>query len=257
MFYSAFEFILHIFSAFLFLLLVFVPLERTFTIHKQAFFREEWLLDLCFFLGQYLIWNSLVFYLIDLFDVQIQAVQFDNIKTAIQSQPIWLQSLEVILLSDVLIYWAHRFQHKNDFLWRFHKTHHTSVRMDWLAAHREHPIDTIYTVTLINLPAILLGFNLESVQWFVLFRGIWAVYIHSNAKINIGFFKYIIGSPEMHHWHHDAERDRGNYANLSPLMDLIFGTHYDPGHFPNEYGVKNNQSKNYLQHLVFPFTKKK
>ena len=75
-------------------------------------------------------------------------------------QPIWLQALEVLLLSDFLIYWGHRFQHKYDFLWRFHKVHHTTETLDWLAAHREHPLDSIYTVGIINLPALILGFNL-------------------------------------------------------------------------------------------------
>jgi sterol desaturase/sphingolipid hydroxylase (fatty acid hydroxylase superfamily) len=28
----------------------------------------------------------------------------------------------------------------------------------------------------------------------------------------------------LHHWHHDRDRDFGNYANVSPLMDVLFGT---------------------------------
>ena len=52
-----------------------------------------------------------------------------------------------MLLSDLCVYWGHRLQHNNAFLWRFHSIHHSAEHLDWLAAHREHPIDTIYTRT--------------------------------------------------------------------------------------------------------------
>ena len=32
--------------------------------------------------------------------------------------------------------------------------------------------------------------------------------------------------------HHDRDRDVGNYANLSPLMDILFGTYHCPDHEP-------------------------
>lgn len=94
--------------------------------------------------------------------------------------------------------------------------HHSSVHLDWLAAHREHPLDSIYTVGLINLPAFLLGFPLETIAGLIAFRGIWAIYIHSNVRLPIGKLRILIGAPELHHWHHDLDRKAGNYANISP-----------------------------------------
>lgn len=93
-------------------------------------------------------------------------------------------------------------------------------RNDWLAAHREHSLDTVYTMGLINLPAFLLGFPLETLAGLAAFRGIWAIYIHSNVLLPIGPLRWFIGAPELHHWHHDRTRDAGNYANISPLMDF-------------------------------------
>ncbi|MBI3234545.1 MAG: sterol desaturase family protein, partial [Bacteroidetes bacterium] len=222
----------------LFLALVFIPMEKAFPANpNQKIFRPKWILDLCYFFGQYLIWHSLVLMGLNYLGVYIdQSISF-QFRDNISGQPLWLQAIEVIVLSDFLIYWAHRIQHKYDFLWRFHKVHHTAETLDWLAAHREHPIDSIYTVGIINLPAILLGFNLNSLTILVAFRGIWAIYIHSNVRLNIGFLKKIIGSPDLHHWHHDKERDRGNYANISPLMDLLFGTYTCPDHEPEALGI--------------------
>ncbi|MDI9311488.1 MAG: sterol desaturase family protein [Limnohabitans sp.] len=245
-------------ASLLFLAIVFIPIEKAFPAKaKQKILRPRWVLDLCYFLGQYLLWSSLVLKAINFFanwyDTQISY----EFKTIISNQPIWLQSIEVILLSDFLIYWAHRLQHKNDFLWRFHKVHHTAETLDWLAAHREHPLDSIYTVGIINLPAILLGFNLEALTILVAFRGIWAIYIHSNVRLNIGFIKKVIGSPDLHHWHHDKERDRGNYANISPLMDILFGTYVCPNHEPEHFGIKEKFPNTYIGQMLKPILPEK
>ncbi len=240
-----------------FLIIVFIPLEKLFPAKQnQKIFRPGFWLDLCFLLGQYLIWNSLVLWVLNLVNPFLINILSVSIIKTVANQPWFLQAIEVVLLSDFLIYWGHRFQHNNNFLWRFHKIHHTAEHLDWLAAHREHPFDTIYTVGLINLPALVLGFPLETIAGFVAFRGIWAIYIHSNTKINIGFLKYIFGSPEIHHWHHDIERDRGNYANLSPIMDLIFRTHFNPINRPEKMGIKEKTPKSYLNQILVPMIPK-
>jgi hypothetical protein len=47
--------------SFCFLALVFRPLELIFPARiGQRFFRPDWFTDLCFFLGQYLLWSGLV-----------------------------------------------------------------------------------------------------------------------------------------------------------------------------------------------------
>ena len=236
-----------------FLCLVFIPLERVFPAKKgQRVFRPHWLLDMSFFLGQYLLWNGLVLLALEYFHLELHSIVPENIRIAVRSQPWLIQAIEVLVLSDFLIYWAHRLQHRVGFLWRFHKVHHSAEHLDWLAAHREHPLDSIYTVTIINLPAFLLGFSLETIAGLIAFRGIWAIYIHANVNLKVGPLKKIIGSPELHHWHHDKDRDAGNYANLSPLMDLLFGTYTCPDHKPEAYGIREPSPRTYLGHIILP-----
>lgn len=237
----------------IFLALVFIPMEKAFPAKtNQKIFRPKWVLDLCYFLGQYLLWSSLVLKLLNYLGVWFDENIPLQIRTVIGNQPIWLQAIEVLVLSDVLIYWGHRVQHKYDFLWRFHKVHHSAETLDWLAAHREHPIDSIYTVGIINLPALLFGFDLSTLAIIVAFRGLWAIYIHSNVRLSIGPLKMLIGSPELHHWHHDKERDRGNYANISPLMDIIFGTYVCPPHEPEAFGIKEKFPSTYVAQMIRP-----
>ncbi len=251
-------YVISAFASFIILSLIFIPLELAFPANpKQRIFRKKWILDVCYFFGQYLIWGSIVFIVLNYFESWLNTHIDLSFRTKIHALPLWLQCFIVIISSDLLVYWAHRLQHKVDFLWQFHKIHHSAETLDWLASHREHPLDSIYTIGVINLPAILLGFDLNVLYFFILFRGIWAIYIHSNVRVNIGFLKYIIGSPELHHWHHDKERDRGNYANISPLLDILFKTHVCPNHEPNEFGIKEEFSSTYFGQLIQPFAFKR
>jgi sterol desaturase/sphingolipid hydroxylase (fatty acid hydroxylase superfamily) len=90
----------------------------------------------------------------------------------------------------------------------------------------------------------------------IAFRGIWAIYIHSNVRLPIGPLRMLIGAPELHHWHHDKSRDAGNYANISPLMDLLFGTYVCPDHEPEAFGIHEPISRNYMGQLLHPFRRK-
>lgn len=238
--------------SFLFLVAVFRPLELAFPAKKQRFFRPDWLTDLFFLLGQYLLWNAALFWCLTQIHGELSGIVPREFRSAVASQPFWLQVLEVILLSDFFVYWGHRLQHRVGFLWRFHSVHHSAEHLDWLAAHREHPLDTVYTLTLINLPAFILGFPLETLAGFIAFRGVWAIYIHSNVRLPIGPLRIILGAPELHHWHHARDRDAGNYGNLCPLMDLIFGTHVCPDHEPESFGINQPTPTTWLGHMIQP-----
>jgi sterol desaturase/sphingolipid hydroxylase (fatty acid hydroxylase superfamily) len=237
----------------LFLMLVFIPMEKVFPAKaSQKTLRKAWFMDLCFFLGQYLVWGALILWVLSYFSSGLSHIIPSSFRKMVGAQHWLLQSAEVIILSDLIIYWGHRLQHNMDFLWRFHKVHHSSEHLDWLAAHREHPIDTIYTTGLINLPAFILGFPLETLAGLIAFRSIWAIYIHSNVRLPLGPLRMLIGAPELHHWHHDLARDRGNYANISPIMDIVFGTYTCPGHEPEKTGIKESFPASYAGQMIQP-----
>jgi sterol desaturase/sphingolipid hydroxylase (fatty acid hydroxylase superfamily) len=232
---------------------IFAPIERIFPAKRQKVIRPQWFTDLAFLLGQYLLWGGLVLAWLYWLQGSLTQIVSTDFRAAVAGQPWWLQAVEVMLLGDFLIYWGHRLQHKIPALWSFHSVHHSTEHLDWLAAHREHPLDTIYTTALVNLPAFVLGFPLETLAGFLAFRGIWAIYIHSNVKLPLGPLRMLIGAPELHHWHHAKERFAGNYGNVSPLMDIIFGTYRHPGHEPTELGVTEPMPRSYLGHMAHPF----
>lgn len=47
--------------------------------------------------------------------------------------------------------------------------------------------------------------------------------------------------------------DAGNYANISPVMDVLFGTYCCPDGEPESFGVKEPMPRGYLGQMVYPF----
>lgn len=237
------------------LAVVFVPLEWAAPAWAgQRRLRSRFLTDLAFFAGQYLLFGaSVAFVLARLVVFFADAPLLVTVRQAFTSQPLAIQAVQAVMLGDFVVYWGHRLQHRWDFLWRFHSVHHTAERLDFLAAHREHPFDGLYTQTLMNLPAILLGLSFEGVLGIVAFRSLWAIFIHANVRIPLGPFGLLFGSPALHHWHHARDRMVGNYANLAPWLDRLFGTYCCPHEEPTDLGIRERHPRGYLGLLVHPF----
>jgi sterol desaturase/sphingolipid hydroxylase (fatty acid hydroxylase superfamily) len=241
--------------ALLWLALIFVPLEWARPMWPQQLRLRKGLgTDLAFFAGQHLLFGAAVAWLITrAFVLLPDAEWLAAVHGVFASQPMVLQALEVLVLGDLAMYWGHRLQHHNAFLWRFHAIHHTSEHLDFIAAHREHPLDGLYTQIWMNLPAVLLGFSFEGMLGLVAFRGLWATFIHSNVKLPLGPLAMLFGSPEHHHLHHLRRRDIGNYANLAPWIDWLFGTYRHADGTATELGLDTPAPRGYLGLLVYPF----
>jgi sterol desaturase/sphingolipid hydroxylase (fatty acid hydroxylase superfamily) len=224
---------------------VFVPLERLFPARKQRTFRKSLALDVCFFFGQYFVWNAAAF--------AVLAWLRPFVHVGSLRAPLILQAAVAIVLGDVLVYWFHRACHRFDFLWRFHAVHHSAEELDWLAAHREHPVDGIGTMFFQNLPAMALGVPMHVLAGVVVFRACWAIFVHSNVRVPLGPLRWVLGSPELHHWHH-ARVSRHNFANLAPWIDWVFGTHKHPeGAESYALGLDEPYPQTYIGQLLRPF----
>ena len=236
------------------LALLFGPLERAFPARPgQPILRPELRIDLWFFLGQYLLFAGIAVVVLSAFVDAIEPLLPHVLLETSAAAPLWIRGLIAIALGDVLVYWFHRACHVYPLLWRFHAVHHSTEHLDWLAAHREHPADGILTQLVINLPAIMLGLPFAAVGGLVVFRGLWAIFIHSNVRLPLGPLRVIFGAPELHHWHHARVVTRHNFANLGPWVDLLFGTYHRP-RGPENYplGLTEPWPRGYLAQLLHP-----
>jgi sterol desaturase/sphingolipid hydroxylase (fatty acid hydroxylase superfamily) len=243
-------------KAVLIIALIFIPLERLLPLHaEQSPARRHWLNDVV-----YLLFNGIVIkigLLIVIGTAMLVLHQFvpAGLAQAVQSQPVWLQAVEVLVLADAGFYLAHRAFHAVPFLWRFHSIHHSIEEMDWLAAHRVHPVDQILTKSASFLPVFALDFSSTAILIFTLIYQWQSLFIHSNTRIKVGPLKWLPASPQFHHWHHANEREAWdkNFAGQLPLLDMLGGTLFMPYRMPQKYGTDDPVPPLYHQQLAYPF----
>jgi sterol desaturase/sphingolipid hydroxylase (fatty acid hydroxylase superfamily) len=238
--------------------LIFVPLERLLSLHaEQKTLRKTLTLDLfyMFIMGQFSRWG-----LVAVLTVIMMVTQFlvpPVVGELVSSQPLVLQVLEAMLLADIGTYLAHRAFHAIPFLWRFHAVHHSSEELDWLSAYRVHPIDQVATKAMALLPVFALGFSTEAIGLLFIIQQGHALLVHANTRINFGPLKWLLVTPQFHHWHHANERHAydKNFAAQFPFLDWIGGTMLMPGKsYPEHYGVDDGTSStDAVRQLVDPF----
>jgi len=162
-----------------------------------------------------------------------------------------------VLLVDFLAYCYHRLSHTSPLLWKFHAVHHSSSSMDWLAAARSHPLDQIFSRAFFFVPFYALGFNEKTFGIFLIIFALNGVFLHSNVRFRFKYLRWLIVTPEYHHWHHSNDPrvyDR-NFAPHLVIFDLLFGTARLPSSdaMPSSYGVADEVPEGFLSQLIHPF----
>lgn len=245
------------FRLFLVAAFVFIPLERLFAARKeQKLLRDGWANDLVYvFVNGIVIRVGLLFAIVAILALGAWMAPA-SLRSAVASQPLWLQLIEVLLLADLGFYFAHRAFHAVPMLWRLHAIHHSIEEMDWLAAARVHPVDQILTKSASLLPCFALGFSEWAIGAFAILYFWHSMLLHSNVRLGFGPLKRLIASPDFHHWHHAREREAWdrNFAGQLALWDFIFGTaHLPEGRRAQDFGVADPVPAGYAAQLLHPF----
>src|SRR5262245_42074380 len=100
-------------QSFAILLAVFLPLELLFPANGQRVLHKEWRTDLLCFLGQYLLWTAPVVAVLTAVHHNAALLPLEGLHAGVRALPFWSQLLLVLLVSDIAIYWGHRFSHSN------------------------------------------------------------------------------------------------------------------------------------------------
>ncbi|MEY3866625.1 MAG: hypothetical protein RLZZ338_516 [Cyanobacteriota bacterium] len=249
---------LEIIKGFILLSIIFITLERLLALHPQKIFRAGLKTDITYFLTGHIIGKNASKIIV--FVTLLYLGNHVNLfwQNAVISQPIICQFIEAVIIADTGYYFAHRLLHTVPWLWQFHAVHHSIETMDWLGTVRVHPFDQIFTKIFQLTPLIVLGFNNETLAIYTLYSAAIAFFIHANIRLKLGRLKWVIASPEFHHWHH-SQIPRTYHKNLAaqiPLLDLLFGTLYMPtGKKPEKYGIIDPVPPDYFRQFLYPFTR--
>ena len=161
-----------------------------------------------------------------------------------------------LVLAEVFGYWGHRLSHEIPILWRFHRVHHSSPTMDWLAPNRRHPLDMTFARSSVALPMFALGFGLPMLVGHFVIRRFQGLFVHANWNIRLGPLEWVIATPHFHHWHHadDPAAWNRNYAGQSMIVDKVFGTLHRPAGWPATYGCDGYvPDRGYVAQLLSPW----
>lgn len=235
------------------LFVVFVPLEKLFALFPQKVFRRGLLTDLT-----HLLVNGIF--------VTVGAI---GMAIVMALPLIWVRSFHLaerlpdpaaIALSIALVfvgnYWGHRLTHRVPFLWRFHAVHHSIERMDWVASGRLHPLDSAFTQAFTIVPLFLLGYSGGLFAGVALAVTLLALFQHANVRLRFPVVRWIVPTPEWHHWHHAIDREANDKNFGLPIVDWLFGTAYLPtDKRPAGFGGPDPVPQDgYLGQMAYPFT---
>ena len=136
-----------------------------------------------------------------------------------------LEGVGILITYDFAYYLGHRYLfHQWELLKRVHAVHHTVRYPTAYDSLYMHPLENAIGLILLMLCTFLVG----PVSVYS-FAGVFVVYsslnILNHAGLDLPFFPFrtLTALARKHDKHHVSMRS-GNYASITPLFDLLFGT---------------------------------
>ena len=242
--------------------LIFIFIEKLFALREQQpVFRAEWQTDFHHFIVNHMVVGFVLLATNLLVHKLFGWAAKDGVRFWVQDLNFFVALFLIVLVADLVQYWTHRAYHEVPVLWRLHAVHHSAKSMDWLAGSRQHIVELLITRTLVLAPIYVLGFSKEVIDAYIVVVGFQAVFNHANVSVRLGPLRYLIVTPNFHHWHHsqDDEAIDRNYAAHFAFLDHLFGTAVQSDRkWPDRYGVQGDYVPDgFLKQLAFPFVWKK
>ncbi|CAL2058369.1 sterol desaturase family protein [Tenacibaculum sp. 190524A05c] len=240
---------------------------------NQPFFRKDFWLDTFYMFFNFFLLNLIV--LIALSNTAAQV--FNDVLGVvglsvssfqlfdINAFPYWLRIFTFFIIIDFVQWCTHRLLHKYEFLWNFHKVHHSVKQMGFAAHLRYHWMEPVVYKSLKYIPlAIMGGFTAQDVAIVHFFNITIGHLNHANINWDYGFLKYILNNPKMHIWHHAKElpedrKDGVNFGITLSLWDYLFKTNYIPHSGRDiEIGFEGDEKfpQDFISQELYPLNKK-
>ena len=236
---------------------------------NQKLIRKDFWLDAFYMFFNFFIFAIILESVYILFETYFAAHGLPMNKIALlgEQSPTWLIIVIFFVLSDFVQWLTHLLLHRYNFLWRFHKVHHSVEEMGFSAHLRYHWMENILYKPLKTLALMLVIGAQPEHAFFVHFFSITIGHLnHANVRITWGPLKYVFNNSVMHLYHHAKElpADRSNGVNFGislSIWDYIFKKNYIPQDKEGQYDLGfegiENYPKGFFGQLVSGFKKEK
>lgn len=131
-----------------------------------------------------------------------------------------------ILLYDLLDYGLHRWLfHGRGWLRKMHATHHVIRRPTAPDSLYLRPLETALSLLLLVVSCLLVG-PVSPPIFLAIFSTYTVLNIYAHSGLNIPSFPFraLTYMAKKHDLHHSSMK-KGNYASMTPIFDMLFGTH--------------------------------
>lgn len=173
-------------SVFFLILEVIIPWRKKQPIPRKDFWLDCFYMFFNFFIFSLIIYNAASDVVVNLFNDGILAATSINLQALnpMQTFPLWAIILIGMLTRDFIQWWIHRLLHRSDFLWEFHKVHHSVEEMGFAAHMRFHWMENVVYRTLEYIPLALMGIGLYDFFIIHIFALAWGHFNHSNITVS-------------------------------------------------------------------------
>ena len=152
-------------------------------------------------------------------------------------EPSILLWIALLLTTDFLWYWYHRYGHEVNLFWGFHVVHHQSEEFNYTAATRITIFQAVVRTSFWSVLPII-GFPVEMITTILLVHGIYPFFTHTRLIGKLGILEYIIVTPSHHRVHHASNEQYldKNFGDMFIIWDKLFGTFVEEKEEPT-YGL--------------------
>jgi len=206
---------------------------------NQPIFRKDFWIDAFFMFFNFYIFKLVIFMSFSEVTAKFfhDLIGGDVASFALFDMSGWSIGLQLVIFfiaTDFIQWFTHVLLHRFNFLWRFHKVHHSIEQMGFAGHLRYHWMENVFYTPMKYIMVMLIGGFTPEMAYIVFYTSIAIGHFnHANIGWSYGPLKYIINNPKMHIWHHAKKlpRDRRygvNFGISLSIWDYLFGKNYIP-----------------------------
>jgi sterol desaturase/sphingolipid hydroxylase (fatty acid hydroxylase superfamily) len=221
-------------SLLVWLLEIVFPWRKSQGLIRKDFWLDAFYMFFNFFLFSLVAYNAISNVAVDSFNELLAVFGINNlVAIKVNGLPLWVQFLIMFVIADLIQWLIHVMLHRVNWMWQFHKVHHSVIEMGFAAHLRFHWMETIIYKSILYIPLTMIGFGID--DFFILhaFTVLIGHLNHANVNITYGPFKYLLNNPAMHIWHHAKKMPEThpygiNFGISLSIWDYIFRTAHIP-----------------------------
>jgi len=262
--YKNYFWLLVVLSIVVWLLEIIFPWRKNQPIIRKDFFLDAFYMFFNFFLFKIIIFYAFSVLIEQWFGNLIGGIDKLIIYDTSQLHPI-VQLIVFFVALDFIQWFTHVLLHRFEFLWKFHKVHHSVEQMGFAAHFRFHWMENVFYTPMKFLIMMVIG-NFGPENAFIVYYITIAIghLNHANIGLSYGPLKYLINNPKMHIWHHahdlpEKHKHGANFGISLSIWDYMFKTAYIPHSGRDiKLGFENLKQfpKGFFKQLVYGFAKK-